>query len=311
MLIDDMMEKEVRKIKEIKIGPDGSQDYRVMVGNETVRQEELRRELSRGQNFFIENVAEYARMKGNEDGGGVYPFRLPNLRPQFPTMWFEFSAKHIMLDPQSSNGSKVGIMVISDEDEDKKTVKISCCHYSKHQGIIIWHPAVPVFTVGFDGKFVKDESGKESIEVLHYLDTNSEAILDYIEGSAVTSSYPALLAISLMNCKNVKRDRVDAPPKLQRSRVKSGKLPLMSYHVLNIDPMKEVLDAARREAGPGTSIAKALHICRGHFKDFTEKGVFGKHKGWYWWHPHIRGTAHRIIIKDYEVSGPTKPSKEE
>jgi hypothetical protein len=55
-----------------------------------------------------------------------------------------------------------------------------------------------------------------------------------------------------------------------------------------------------------------MHICRGHFKDFTEKGLFGdqKMKGTFWWHSYVRGTPHRVMFKDYNISGPTNPRKE-
>ena len=35
---------------------------------------------------------------------------------------------------------------------------------------------------------------------------------------------------------------------------------------------------------------QALHICRGHFKTFTDIApLFGKLRGTYWWADHIRG----------------------
>jgi hypothetical protein len=63
-------------------------------------------------------------------------------------------------------------------------------------------------------------------------------------------------------------------------------------------------DAPRDANGgkDGISLAKALHICRGHFKNFDDKPLFGKLTGTYWWQPHVRGTAEAgIVEKDYRI----------
>ena len=59
----------------------------------------------------------------------------------------------------------------------------------------------------------------------------------------------------------------------------------------------------------GVGAKKALHICRGHVKDFrrSEKGLFGKYRDLYWWESHVRGTAKAgMVYSDYEVKSPTK-----
>ena len=47
----------------------------------------------------------------------------------------------------------------------------------------------------------------------------------------------------------------------------------------------------------------ALHICRGHFKDFSQsKGLFSRNKGLFWWDPQVRGNREiGGVIKDYKV----------
>jgi hypothetical protein len=46
-----------------------------------------------------------------------------------------------------------------------------------------------------------------------------------------------------------------------------------------------------------------LHICRGHFKTFTEEArLFGKYTGTYWWPAHVRGSVDEgVVEKDYRV----------
>jgi hypothetical protein len=57
-------------------------------------------------------------------------------------------------------------------------------------------------------------------------------------------------------------------------------------------------------SGTGEGEPLALHWVRGHFKDFREKGVFGKAKGVYWWSPHLAGKADRVVLKDYVLEAP-------
>jgi hypothetical protein len=116
-------------------------------------------------------------------------------------------------------------------------------------------------------------------------------------------SYASLLATSFMHCKNVVQRTVDPPAKLsKRHRERHGR-PLFSYRVLEIEPMKQVLRTEGRVDEVG--LVRALHICRGHFKDYREHGLFGRNKGLYWWDQHVRGSvAAGVAAKDYSVSPP-------
>lgn len=113
---------------------------------------------------------------------------------------------------------------------------------------------------------------------------------------------PVAFAISLIHCKNTALvDRV-VPEKIQKARRRRGKDPKVVYKTLEISPMKQILRTEGRSAEVG--LQKALHICRGHFKDYREKGLFGSesHKGIYWWDMHIRGVPEAgVVIKDYKL----------
>lgn len=111
---------------------------------------------------------------------------------------------------------------------------------------------------------------------------------------------PFALALSLMHCKNVELVRKPQNPKLARAYRRRHQEPLLTYHVLDIEPMKRVL----RDEGDSecSGLRHALHICRGHFKDYRQRGLFGKHKGLFWWESHLRGSADvGTVIKDYRV----------
>lgn len=115
--------------------------------------------------------------------------------------------------------------------------------------------------------------------------------------------YPCLLALSFMHCRNVKVRQVTPPPKLSKKREKKTGLPLLKYRILLIDHMKQILEQEGHASSEG--LQKALHICRGHFKNYGRDGkglLFGKHAATVWIPMHIRGNAEEgIVVKDYDV----------
>lgn len=107
--------------------------------------------------------------------------------------------------------------------------------------------------------------------------------------------------IMLLNCKNIQKELVKAPRKLNLKRRKTGKQELFDYHVLNI-----VVPSKRKDyQEKGTPLShNRVHLCRGHFKEYTtEHPLFGRLTGLYWWQPHVRGqNKDGIVMKDYKVT---------
>ena len=112
---------------------------------------------------------------------------------------------------------------------------------------------------------------------------------------------PALFAISLMHCKNVRLHSVDPPERVSAKHERKTGRPLTRYHVLNIEPMRRILD--REGEAQTRGLRHALHICRGHFKTFTEDApLFGRHTGTYWWPAQLRGSSSEgVVEKDYRI----------
>lgn len=112
---------------------------------------------------------------------------------------------------------------------------------------------------------------------------------------------PFMFCLALLNCRNVKT--VDVPPQpapILKQRAKKG-IPYIQYKTLEVTPLRTVSQGGQRK--DGTPEPKALHFVRGHFKDFSDKGLFGKFKGVYWWSSQVRGDVSKgIIDKDYRVS---------
>jgi hypothetical protein len=107
--------------------------------------------------------------------------------------------------------------------------------------------------------------------------------------SYITWLYPALLAISFLHCKNVTvvENRVPAPL-AKKYHARHGIRPA-NYKTLVIEPLKNILRTEGRSGEVG--VQKALHICRGHFRDYREgRGLFGKLHQLVWMPSIVRGT---------------------
>jgi hypothetical protein len=101
---------------------------------------------------------------------------------------------------------------------------------------------------------------------------------------------PALLAISFLHCKNVQLVDHAVDRKLaKRYRERHGGTAPTGYKTLVIEPLKAILRGEGRAHEHG--LAKAMHICCGHFKDYREgRGLFGKYKQLVWRPSVVRGT---------------------
>jgi len=108
-----------------------------------------------------------------------------------------------------------------------------------------------------------------------------------------------MLAICFCHCKNVEALPSLIPEKSIKKRLKSGNAPISKFYTLKIDQMRQALNVE----APGETLQNALHICRGHFKDYRDgKGLFGRIQGLYWWDQHVRGDLSAgEVRKDYSV----------
>ena len=108
----------------------------------------------------------------------------------------------------------------------------------------------------------------------------------------------------IINCQNVVFKDVEPPYKVNRKRIKNGKTPLYSYKILEVVKGKPKSKNAGSVPWNYTSPENVrFHLCRGHFKTFTEdKPLFGKYAGTFWWNPHSRGNKDiGTVEKEYSV----------
>jgi hypothetical protein len=127
-----------------------------------------------------------------------------------------------------------------------------------------------------------------------------EAAFDYCNGLAQLLG-AALLTISFLHCRNVDVHLVEPPERLSRKQARQHGHPLTRYYVLDIAPMRGVLDIEGEARTKG--LRHALHICRGHFKTYTDEApLFSKLTGTYWWEPQVRGNSDQgVVDKDYRI----------
>ena len=117
--------------------------------------------------------------------------------------------------------------------------------------------------------------------------------------------YASLLTITFLHCKNVSRVQV-FPPTRERTvkQVRQGMTSYrqMPYYELDIAPLKTVLRTEGKAEQHG--LQKALHICRGHFADYTQgPGLFNRQNGIFWIPQHLRGSVIQgVRDKGYRVS---------
>ena len=242
------------------------------------------------------NVAEYI-MADRERTWSFHDF--PNLAPPFERFWMEYKAPH---DRTGSADVRYALAVVATDVADIDTddewraarwvmnARVFTGQYGKFVGLVDAY-----MMIGHDGAVVS-----QRIYASEFYDKARKQNQNHPTPFLLLA--PFALTLSFMHCKNVEMERHDPPP-LSRILERRGIKPRVRYHTLVIEPMKQVL---RREGqSESTGFKRALHICRGHFKDYSKHGLFGKYKGMYWWESHARGSADEgVVIKDYAVKQP-------
>lgn len=244
--------------------------------------------------IIVDNVAEYGKRMIR---GDVLPDReaFPLCVPPFEFSWIEYKY------PLAPDKSKVGVPIYLGYVVTRSPITKDGYSFKTHQfarnlnyelgiynrldlGCTIYYCNPQGEILARD--FLVDESTKPIVEPMGTANLNSDPII--------------LQSISMMNCKNVNLTEPDESKKLADKRERKSK-PAFRYHVLKVTPMS---NSHRTENiyQPRSEPYQSLHICRGHFKDYRDKGLFGKYKGIYWWDSHLRGDMSMgIVDKDYEL----------
>lgn len=119
---------------------------------------------------------------------------------------------------------------------------------------------------------------------------------------AASLVWPAMMAVSLMNCRNVTLAEVKAPPAVAKRHRRKHGVATLSHHVVKVPGASH--SGSARHAGDGGDMPH--HLVRGHFKTFTaDAPLFGRKTGTYWWGWQARGSKRNgIVTKTYEAARP-------
>ncbi len=124
---------------------------------------------------------------------------------------------------------------------------------------------------------------------------------DDIFKRTIVSYAPFLMALSIMNCKNV--EIVDMKPRVHGKRKRHA--PKVKYYTLNVYPFKTRKENIQHGNGDGSK--KAMHLRRGHWADYRYgPGLFGNPSltGIYWKGPVLCGNIDEgMVVKDYRIAG--------
>lgn len=153
------------------------------------------------------------------------------------------------------------------------------------------------FLVSHEGRYIE---GRNSYGISGYANPQTSQLEEMRNDILAFLERITLWTLAFMNCKNAVLEAVEPNAAENKRRAKHGKLPLMRYHVLKINPFGGRSD---NEAQGGTHDSPALHIRRGHFATYTDDApLFGKYVGTYWKDQTLVGRkSNHVVVKDYEI----------
>lgn len=236
-----------------------------------------------------------------------------NFAPPFPKMWLEYKTPCFCNSegntmPFSNTPLRSGTLLFSVKEQKGWVVSIQAFIFpNKKQFTPL---GMTVLNLSEDGTVCHPPNGKFPCMGIGSTEKEipSEVKKSFTNLIMLNATW-AGMAVSFMHCKNVKLIENKVPEKLQKARIRRKKLPLVTHYTIEISPVKKILS----EKGniKKTGIKQALHICRGHFKDYRDgQGLFGKYKGLYWWESQVRGNKNEgVVIKDYKVNPPKEVAK--
>ncbi len=264
--------------------------------------------------FEISNVADYFYMGTSQEvWDSMQDF--PRPMPPFPMTWLEWktprqSNKEGTIVETSSRfiGDKMGCFVQAVEVPANKRIRFGIVvspHIFMRDNFV---SVAPTFAFGLTHSWESVSFNPESTKhmLFSYPGIAKNPINDADKEDLVrigqdcnAMMFPALLALSLLNCRNTVTREVHVDPRLLAKHAKRGHYVSRSHRIIEIQPVKTVLSKhGVTEIGYSR---RAASIIRGHFKDYTAgAGLFGKYKGLFWWDQHVTA-GDSISSREYRL----------
>src|SRR5215831_11258956 len=226
--------------------------------------------------LLIDNVADYYFTASDQEHWDLTK-DFPNLAPPFPAFWCEHKIPRLIHSKEKGdtdtsgwvNTGRVGTLITAltrhqfqgeNVPDNVKWVLWGelFVDYGRHAIVGEGSHGAFFFAIDAEGRLVDRP----------WMQTYSHPSLNDEMRNFMIWFNPALLAVSFLHCKNVTLDKYRTPPKLARRYKERHGVEPCEYHTLVIEPLKQILRSEGKSHEVG--LQKAMHICRGHFKDYRE-----------------------------------------
>lgn len=262
--------------------------------------------------FYIQNVVDYYREYMTDD----FRFEvedLPSVAPPFESFFMEFRFPKGTLPRDQYRIHRAGVIFEAFErKEDIATVLApeiasqskwlligtTVTDYESYRPTLISKHAFPLAGGGATVQGAPHPSALAS--ELFGLDPGvaPEKYKNCLATQYIDILFPALLAVAFTHCKGTTIREEEPPMKLSKAIQSRTGQPLLKYRVIDVNPLRDILLREGRIDEVG--LPKALHIVRGHFADYRDRGLFGRNRGVFWKPSHERGNIEAgIVMKDY------------
>lgn len=143
---------------------------------------------------------------------------------------------------------------------------------------------------------------EQGVAVLYGLDANDRSVIEDLEGSDRDAFQKmmsdtrdrVLFFMAIMACKNTVAVKRTVSEKTNKKRIKKGKLPLYTYHELQVTPGETSGSGGK---GAGTKQGPRVHLRRGHIRRLPQGNI--------WVNACVVGNKEKgIVHKHYKVNKP-------
>jgi len=258
--------------------------------------------------FKIQNVVDYLLSHLDTENNKLFPSSVFSFKLPFNKIAFEFTI-------QRFNGYHEDVAILAREQNINKSLSLlEVTYFVKVNFIKYLHLSIYYLLIDKNGNVVRwnEQYGKQIFPDRPEIRGNALMLIIPIDvkmskdNNMSPASYSAGfnavlgLALNFLHCKNV--HSIENPHQLIRAARRRGETTYFEkYYILQIEPMKKILNEQGQAQTKG--LKYALHICRGHFKTYDRKGLFGKYKGNFWWSSMVKGDPTiGKIKKDYQIN---------
>lgn len=209
---------------------------------------------------------------------------VPRTAPPSDLTWNEFS--YLRKKPMA---------VVAQTDLDRTSVALSTIALSDNGRATLLGTVLGKFVDGYMelGDPFKCAVNLDLVKRVGLPELGQGSITEVLSGPTLV----VLFAWALLECRNVEAVEIHPSTRLEKAKTDPTRV---VYRELVVKPAP----GSRRPGEPARKDARgtALHIVRGHFKEYDEKPLFGRLKGRWFWPSHVAGNQdYGTVLKSYSL----------